>query len=106
MSDVITIIEEKIVVITIGAQGPEGIQGVPGTGITDYVTNQNLSGTKNGVNVTFTLPVIPFAGSEMIFFNGVKLKRTVDYSISGLTVKMLSIIPEAEDILDATYFEQ
>ena len=79
------------------------------TTMNDFVNN-DLIGTKNGVNTVFTFPTMPVEGTEMVFLNGVKLNRDVDYTIARgevtATITLLTIIPTSEDYLDSNYFEE
>lgn len=71
-----------------------------------FVTREAVAGTKNGVNATFTLANSPTAGSEMLFLNGILLNQGAgnDYTISGLTITMLTgMIPVSTDVFLATY---
>lgn len=52
--------------------------------------SENLIGTKNGSNNTFTLPRSYLADLEFIIFNGRILESGVAYTRSGLTITMLS----------------
>lgn len=64
----------------------------------------DLTGTKNGSNVTFTIPVTPIAGSEQIIFNTGVLKPVpsspgpTQCIISGTTVT-LGLAPNSTDNL-------
>lgn len=69
-----------------------------------FVTN-DLTGTKDGANTVFTFPDVPITGTEIIFLNGVKLKRDTDYTISGSTVTIITTIPISGDHLEASYFK-
>lgn len=74
--------------------------------------NNDLVGNKNGVNVVYSFPTMPVEGSEIVFLNGIKLKRDVDYTIvldeDNLTavITLLTIIPLSTDHLDANYVER
>lgn len=105
METIVTIQQDTINVITVGVQGPEGPQGVPGSGANSYKTSVELSGTKNGSNLVFTLDAVPAADTEMIFYNGVKLMRDVDYTIDADEITLLIDAPVSDDYLEATYFE-
>ena len=68
--------------------------------------NNDLSGTKNGVNAIFTFPTTPVEGTEIVFLNGNKLKRDIDYTFHSTYIVILTLIPESDDYLDANYFEE
>jgi hypothetical protein len=42
-----------------------------------------LTGTKNGVNDAFTIPVAPIANSEQVIFNGSILKPVVSFTVGA-----------------------
>ena len=68
--------------------------------------NGDMVGIKNGSNPTFTFPNgdTPIANSEMIFLDGVKLRRGTGYTIVGGTITMLSgYIPISTSILETLY---
>lgn len=68
--------------------------------------NETPSGTINGSNPTFTLAATPVAGSVRLYRNGLRLKATVNFTISGSTITMLSgNIPETDDWLLADYLK-
>lgn len=68
--------------------------------------NESPAGTINGSNVTFTLAATPVAGTVKLWLNGLLLKATVHYTISGLTLTMLTgSIPESGDYLLADYLK-
>lgn len=54
---------------------------------------EDILGTKNGVNVTFTLPRNYGTGKEIIFYNGNFLTRDVDYTRTGLSITMIIEAP-------------
>ena len=68
----------------------------------------DLTGVKNGVNTTFTLPDLPLANSEVIIFNTSALYKVVvspgvtQYTLSGQTVT-LGLAPASTDDLWAYY---
>lgn len=71
-----------------------------------FVTREAPSGTKNGINATFTLAHTPTAGSEELFLNGQLLNVGAgnDYTISADTITMLTgMIPVSTDVLLCTY---
>jgi hypothetical protein len=60
------------------------------------------SGTKDSSNVTFTLATAPITGSLQLYINGIRLKLTDDYTITGGTITM-GTAPNSGDILLADY---
>lgn len=73
-----------------------------------YKSNVSVSGTKNGTNVTFTLPENVIATSVMLFLNGQCLVQGVDYNLSGTGNKTITFaadsnIPLSSDSLTASY---
>jgi hypothetical protein len=68
-----------------------------------------LTGTKNGINTSFTIPVTAgrslVAGTEEIFYAGRIRERNVGYTISDATVT-LSVAPGASDSLIASWMEE
>lgn len=79
-----------------------GISGGGGTALAVDFVNEDPAGTKNGVNVTFTVTTAPIASSELLFLNGVKLARTTHYSISTTTITMVDA-PQVADVLNIWY---
>lgn len=71
----------------------------------DFVDLETPSGAVNGSNLTFTLGQIPApAGSLQLFRNGLLMKATVDYSLSGNTVTFgAGSTPQTGDLLLASY---
>lgn len=60
------------------------------------------TGTIDGSNKTFTLPDTPSTGTLHLYKNGMRLKPTVDYSITGDTITMVEA-PESGSELLADY---
>lgn len=79
-------------------------------GVTSGLQNSNFvidevpSGLINGSNATYTLANTPVVGTEVLYANGVRLKRGTgnDYTISGATITMLDLLLTGE-ILTADY---
>ncbi len=64
---------------------------VVGKFVIDDFNNETPSGTINGSNVTFTLSATPEENdSVLVFVDGLKLKQTTDYSLSGVTLTMVT----------------
>lgn len=56
----------------------------------DDFNNETPSGSINGSNTAFTLSAAPEeADGVLVFLDGLKLKKTTDYSISGTTLTMV-----------------
>lgn len=69
-----------------------------------FVDNESPSGTKNGVNTTFTLAYTPNPTDSLkLSLNGQLLKAGgEDYTLTGNSVE-LTLAPYASDILLASY---
>lgn len=130
---VITAIEDELVCVEVGLQGPggpqgpEGPQGPPGVGIplTRLRYNEILVGTKNGVNKVFTLPSSEKAIHDVpgvqiaLYYNGQRLHpvqsrdgvASDDYSVSESggtgtgydTVTFTHIAPKSDDRVSSDY---
>ena len=95
-----------------GATGPQGPQGNTGpqgpagsgSGTVDFIAGETPSGAINGTNTAFTLAFTPSINKEVIFLNGIRQKRSVDYSISGANITMITV-PQTGDELIADYFK-
>jgi len=70
--------------------------------------NVDLTGTKDGVNVTFTIPDVPDLQTLLVVFNGLPLHRAtsspgvLEYTISGTTIT-LGLAPNTNDRVWANY---
>lgn len=99
-----------------GQTVPAYIDSVGGAGgggdllISNYIVGEVLSGTVNGTNTVFTLANTTVANKEMIFINGVKQKRGVDYTITNSNTVTFTSPPTTDasgtDYIEATYFKQ
>jgi hypothetical protein len=69
---------------------------------TSEITGEDLAGTKNGVNLTFTLANPIQINSEAIYWNGLRLRRGSDYTIVGSTLTM-AVAPSSTDTLLGDY---
>lgn len=69
---------------------------------TAFVFNEVPAGTVNGVNVTFTLAATPLTGTVQLFKDGLLLKPTTNYSVSGLTITFV-VAPAGGSVLLAHY---
>lgn len=69
----------------------------------DWV-EETPSGTVNGSNTVFTLTFTPSGSSLAMFINGLMLRKTTDYSVSGVTVTFVDAPPVASQVR-AEYFK-
>lgn len=77
--------------------------------LANYIVDEPLSGTVNGTNTVFTFANAVVTNKEMIFLNGAKQRRGVDYTMTNSTTATFTTAPTADggtDYLDATYFKQ
>lgn len=76
------------------------------TNPTDFVWNEAVSGTVNGINTAFTLAGTPLSTKLMLYVNGVLQKSGAgnDYTISGSNITML-YAPLTGSVLTATYIK-
>lgn len=133
-SDVLVeIVEDELVCIEVGAQGPggpegpEGPQGPPGVGIplSRLRVNETLSGAMNGVNKVFVLPssekaIHDIPGPQIaLYYNGNRLHpvesrggvSTDDFSVSESggagtgfdTVTLTHVAPKPGDRVSSDY---
>jgi hypothetical protein len=74
--------------------------------VPDFVAGEDLTGQITGSNFTFTLANTPVTDKEMVYLNGVRLRRGVgnDYTISGATITMVAA-PQLGDSLVADYIK-
>lgn len=75
-----------------------------GLSASNFVFSEVPSGTVNGSNVTFTIANTATSGTLRIFNNGLRLKATTDYSLSGTTITFVSA-PLTGDLLLADYLK-
>ena len=69
-----------------------------------FVTNELVSGIKDGVNTTFTTINIPINDSLMLFINGVLQLKNIDYFLSGSTITLV-LAPYSSDTITVSYFK-
>jgi hypothetical protein len=94
--------------VTMSADGTTATVSVtPGAGSgINFAENETPGGTINGTNQIFTLAHVPASNALKLFFNGMRLKAGTDFSLSGLTITMITVTPQAgaiPDILLADY---
>lgn len=71
---------------------------------TYFYFNVTPSGAMNGSNPTFTLTVAPNPATSIeLTLNGTFLSYGTAYTISGLTITMITNIPESGDELRASF---
>jgi len=77
---------------------------LPGLGA--LVSKEIPSGTKNGVNTSFTLAYTPTPYSEMVFVNGALMNygNDKDYTVSSNTIIFVTP-PASDDIILVTYWK-
>lgn len=76
------------------------------TNPTNFVWNEAVAGSVNGVNTVFTVAGTPVSGQIMLFVNGVLQKSGAgnDFTISGTNITML-YAPLTGSVLTATYIK-
>jgi len=85
--------------------GSSGVCGASGGGV--GVWGEVPSGTINGTNAVFTLAHTPASATLRVYRNGVRLKLSTDYSVSGTTITFLSgAIPQSGDLLVVDYNDE
>jgi hypothetical protein len=57
------------------------------------------SGVVDGSNTIFTIAASPKAGSERIYVNGIRMRREADYTISDVTITLVTSPPVDSNIL-------
>ena len=85
-----------------GSSGPCGASGSSGTG---FIDAEVPTGIMNGLNATFALADAPNPASSLaVYRNGLLVRQTGDYTISGNTITFVAgAIPQAADSLVASY---
>jgi len=87
--------------------GTSGACGTSGNGapLPSFSDNEVPAGLVNGVNTTFTLMYPPSPDSSLLLFrNGLRMTKGVDYSTSGNTLTFLTVsTPQAGDVISASY---
>lgn len=69
-----------------------------GGGSTSFVDGEIPSGTVNGVNTSFTVATAPSPATSLrVYVNGVRLRPTTDYTISGTTLATVGFAPQVGD---------
>jgi hypothetical protein len=65
----------------------------------DFVDEEVPSGTINSANTIFILANTPIVGSVKVFLNGIRMKATVDYNISGATITFVTAPTTGDSLL-------
>lgn len=79
--------------------------------VADCVTAGNTllsetpTGTKNGVNKTFTISNTAETGTEIVILNQTIMRQDVDYTFDGDTITMITYAPEATEFFRILYVE-
>lgn len=73
----------------------------------NFVNGETPTGAINGSNANFSLSSVPVAGSERVFYNGIRLKSGSgeDYTIAGSTITMIAFIPQSGDKVMVDYIK-
>ena len=81
-----------------------GLFTTSGSSSDKTVWNETPTGNLNGSNTTFTLTNTPVSiDKTMVFFNGVKLKKATDYTLSGDVITFVTYTPVSTDNIEVTY---
>jgi hypothetical protein len=64
-----------------------------------FINGETPSGTINSTNLVFTLANTPVTGKEYIYLNGIRQKRTTDYTISGSTITFITAPATGNELL-------
>ena len=75
---------------------------------TNWIVDESMGGTKDSVNLDFTT-FFPFVSTKlMVFKNGKKLipGASRDYVEINNTTVRLTLAPDSDDFIEATYFKQ
>ena len=69
-----------------------------------FIDDETPSGTKNGVNTTFTLAHTPMTGTLKIYRGGIRQRLTEDYTLSNKTITFI-VAPAANEIILCDYIK-
>ena len=61
-----------------------------GVKATNFSNGETVGGTVNGANTAFTIAFTSIANTECVYVNGIRQKRTADYSLSGAAVTFVT----------------
>lgn len=76
-----------------------GSQLLTFVGSSAFVDGETPSGLVNDSNTVFTLASTPVVGSVKVYHNGVRIKVTEDYTISGTTITFVIAPATGDNIL-------
>lgn len=88
------------------ATSPPTLRFPSGTGGNSFIfiDNETPSGLVNGTNDTYTLAHTPISGSLHLYRNGMRMKPSIDYTVSGSTITFLDVsVPQELDQLLVDY---
>lgn len=71
-----------------------------GSGALTNITSEVPTGTKNGVNTSFSIVSTPVSGGLFLYVNGQLQTETEDYTITGLNITMI-VPPLSTDVFTA-----
>jgi hypothetical protein len=95
-------LDPSIFTVNMSTSPPTITAVINGTG--NFSDSETPSGTINGSNVTFTLINQPLSGTLHLFLDGLRMKPSLDYTISGSTITFLSgVVPEIGATIVADY---
>ena len=80
----------------------DGSQLLAFVGSSAFVDGETPSGLVNDSNTVFTLANTPVVGSVKVYLNGVRMKVTEDYTISGTTLTFTTA-PQTDDNILVDY---
>ena len=67
-----------------------------------FSAGETPGGTVNSANVAFTAAFLPIANTECVYINGIRQKRTTDYTLSASTVSFVAA-PFTGDLVTIDY---
>ena len=86
-------------------QNPPVLRVVVAAAAIKFVDDEVPAGAVDGTNKTFTLANVPAVGSLKVYWNGIRQKLGVDYSLTGkvLTFLTAAFPRDSKDLLTADY---
>ena len=87
------------------SQNPPVLRIVVTAQAQQFVDDEVPAGAIDGTNKTFTLANVPASGSLKLYFNGIKQKLGLDYTLTGRTIVFITAVfpAVAQDVLTADY---